>query len=189
MFGEFLHAVGKVAGQEWNNWSGTTDANERAALEAEKARVFSSAEAQKERDFQTMMSNTAYQRQVEDLKAAGLNPAAVSGNGATTPQVDVPTGYAAAQHGGGSGGFAGLVAKAALAAIGVGLNAKMLNTAKMAAGSGSSAKIVQQVSNEATSAMLASHRSQLLKEVSRMNAYNNNNILASFYDGLNFRRG
>lgn len=40
----------------------------------ELQRQWSSAEALKERDWQTYMSNTAYQRSVEDMKAAGINP-------------------------------------------------------------------------------------------------------------------
>lgn len=64
-----------------------------SSAEAQKVRDFNALEAQKQRDFEYQMSSTAYQRALEDMRAAGINPAAIGmQGGASTPSGAAATG-------------------------------------------------------------------------------------------------
>lgn len=60
--GKFIKSIPNKVGEFKNKWSGQVD----------------------QREYQTELANTAHQREMADLKAAGINPAitAINGNGA-----------------------------------------------------------------------------------------------------------
>ena len=68
------------------NYLGQREANQTNRDIARETTSANMAEASRNREFQREMSNTAFQRQMEDLKRAGLNPLLASGmSGASTP--------------------------------------------------------------------------------------------------------
>lgn len=72
------------------------------SAEAALNRQFQADEAQKQRDWYTDLSNSAYQRSMADMKAAGLNPIlAYSQGGAASAATGVPAGSAASMSTGG----------------------------------------------------------------------------------------
>lgn len=84
------------------------------ANENKKNREFSAAEAQKQRDWETQMSNTAYQRGTEDMIKAGVNPAMAYSGGASG--ASTPHGAAAQSSGSSSTAFDMINSAANLAA-------------------------------------------------------------------------
>lgn len=91
-----FNAAQSAMANEYNEsmWQRAADWNE---MMWEKQAKFNAEQAQIQRDWQTNMANTQYQRAISDMSAAGLNPIlAVTGGGVGT---GVPTGAVASVGG------------------------------------------------------------------------------------------
>lgn len=88
-----MSALSKPTTSELDSHRMEADYNISSAREAMQ---FEAEEAQKNRDWQTEMSNTAHQRAMKDLEAAGLNPILAAQAGASTPSGGAASGHQAA---------------------------------------------------------------------------------------------
>lgn len=74
-------------GADWFNATNIAKEDyERGLAQMREQASLNESAAQKQREWETQMSNTAYSRAIDDMKRAGLNPLlAISNGGASTP--------------------------------------------------------------------------------------------------------